>query len=129
MAFQPKFDAVIFDLDGVITDTAALHAAAWKEMFDDVLNEITDTSGGKQPPFDKKEDYLRYVDGKPKQNAWTSLSEIPTHTEESDAMSKSLKKCGFKFVGSTICYAFMQAVGMVNDHTTDCFRYKELLQG
>jgi alpha,alpha-trehalase len=63
-----RFDAVIFDLDGVITDTAALHAAAWKEMFDDVLNEISDTTGGKQAPFDKKEDYLRYVDGKPRQD-------------------------------------------------------------
>lgn len=68
----------------------------------------------------------RYVDGKPKQNAWKALSEIPTQTPESDAMSKDLKKCGCSFVGSTICYAFMQAVGMVNDHTIDCFRYTEL---
>lgn len=70
----------------------------------------------------------RYVGGKPKQNAWTSLSEIPAHTKESDAMSKDLKKRGCSFVGSTICYAFMQAVGMVNDHTTNCFRYTELKQ-
>jgi DNA-3-methyladenine glycosylase I len=68
----------------------------------------------------------RYVDGKPRQNAWKTLSEIPPHTPESDAMSKDLKKRGCSFVGSTICYAFMQAVGMVNDHTTDCFRYVEL---
>ena len=68
----------------------------------------------------------RYVGGKPKQNSWKSLPDIPTHTKESDAMSKDLKKRGCSFVGSTICYAFMQAVGMVNDHTIDCFRYAEL---
>jgi trehalose 6-phosphate phosphatase len=61
-----RFDAVIFDLDGVITDTAALHAAAWKEMFDDVLKAIAKSSGNRQRPFDTKEDYLRYVDGKPR---------------------------------------------------------------
>ncbi|MDO8990468.1 MAG: DNA-3-methyladenine glycosylase I [Sideroxyarcus sp.] len=68
----------------------------------------------------------QFVDGKPKQNAWRSLAQIPASTKESDAMSKELKRRGFKFVGSTICYAHMQATGMVNDHTTDCFRYKEL---
>jgi DNA-3-methyladenine glycosylase I len=65
----------------------------------------------------------QFVSGKPKQNCWKSIAEAPTKTPESDAMSKDLLKRGFKFVGSTICYAFMQAVGMVNDHTTDCFRY------
>ena len=64
-----------------------------------------------------------FVGGKPTKNKWKNLSEIPATTPESDAMSKDLKKRGFKFVGSTICYAFMQAVGMVNDHTVDCFRY------
>ncbi len=59
-------------------------------------------------------------------NKFKHLKEVPPKTEISDAMSKDLKKLGFKFVGSTICYAFMQAVGMVNDHTTDCFRYKAL---
>jgi len=68
----------------------------------------------------------RYIDGVPKQNAWKSMAEIPSKTEISDAMSKDLKKRGLTFVGSMICYAFMQAVGMVNDHTTDCFRYKEI---
>ncbi len=68
----------------------------------------------------------QFVNYKPIINSWNSLKEIPTKTTESDLMSKDLKKRGFKFVGSTICYAFMQAVGMVNDHTTDCFRYKEL---
>jgi DNA-3-methyladenine glycosylase I len=68
----------------------------------------------------------QFVEGKPKQNAWRSLADIPASTPKSDAMSKELKRRGFKFVGSTICYAFMQATGMVNDHTTDCFRHKEL---
>ena len=68
----------------------------------------------------------RFVDGRPVQNHWTSLSNVPASTAVSDAMSKELKRRGFKFVGSTICYAFMQATGMVNDHTTDCFRYKQL---
>ncbi|GAB4367104.1 MAG: DNA-3-methyladenine glycosylase I [Calditrichia bacterium] len=69
----------------------------------------------------------QFVRGKPIINAWKKIEDIPTRTPESDAMSKDLKKRGFKFVGSTICYAFMQAVWMVNDHTVDCFRYKELL--
>ncbi|MBL8252956.1 MAG: DNA-3-methyladenine glycosylase I [Candidatus Competibacter sp.] len=68
----------------------------------------------------------RYVDGKPKQNAWRSLAEVPARTAEAEAMSRDLKRLGFSFVGPTICYAFMQAAGMVNDHTTDCFRHREL---
>jgi DNA-3-methyladenine glycosylase I len=59
-------------------------------------------------------------------NAWRTHQELPAKTAESDVMSKDLKRRGFRFVGSTICYAFMQAVGMVNDHATDCFRYAEL---
>lgn len=70
----------------------------------------------------------RYVDGIPVQNKWKAVAEIPPKTLLSDAMSRDLKKRGFNFVGSTICYAFMQAVGMVNDHTTDCFRYKEIVK-
>ena len=66
-----------------------------------------------------------FVGGKPIQNARKLLKEIPPRTPESDAMSKDLLKRGFKFVGSTICYAFMQAVGMVNDHTVDCFRHRQ----
>jgi len=69
----------------------------------------------------------QFVGGKPKVNHWKSLSELPAKTLESDKMSKDLQKYGFKFVGSTICYAFMQAVGMVSDHTVDCFRYKEVM--
>jgi DNA-3-methyladenine glycosylase I len=74
--------------------------------------------------FDK---YIwKFVDGRTKINSWKELKQIPATSPESDAMSKDLKARGFKFVGSTICYAFMQAAGMVNDHTVDCFRYKEL---
>lgn len=68
----------------------------------------------------------RFVDGTPKVNQWRSLSEIPAETDESRALSKDLLKRGFKFVGATICYAFMQACGLVNDHTVDCFRYEQL---
>ena len=67
-----------------------------------------------------------FVGNEPKQNAWKSIKEVPAKTPESDAMSKDLKRRGFKFVGSTICYAFMQAVGMVNDHLVGCFRHGEL---
>jgi len=67
----------------------------------------------------------QFTGGKSIQNRFRSMREIPAHTAESDAMSKDLKKRGFKFVGSTICYANMQATGMVNDHTVDCFRYRE----
>lgn len=67
-----------------------------------------------------------FVEGKPIQNLWENVSMIPATTAESDRMSKELKRRGFKFVGSTICYAYMQAVGMVNDHVIDCFRYRSL---
>jgi DNA-3-methyladenine glycosylase I len=68
----------------------------------------------------------QFVGGRQKQNKWRSQNHVPTSTPESDAMSKELKRRGFKFVGTTICYAYMQAVGMVNDHTTNCFRFIEL---
>lgn len=67
-----------------------------------------------------------FVDGETVQNAWSTLADAPTRTAASDAMSKDLKQRGFKFVGTTICYAYMQATGMVNDHTIDCFRHQEL---
>jgi DNA-3-methyladenine glycosylase I len=77
--------------------------------------------------FDK---YIwRFTDGKPKQNAWKTHKRVPARTTASDAMSKDLQKRGFRFVGSTICYALMQATGMVNDHVVGCFRYKELGDG
>jgi DNA-3-methyladenine glycosylase I len=68
----------------------------------------------------------QFVDGRPMRNSFTTLSQIPPRTEQSDAMSKDLRKRGFNFVGSTICYAFMQATGMVNDHLITCFRHEEV---
>jgi len=78
--------------------------------------------------LDSLSDYLwSFVDGEPKVNRFRTLGEIPAETAESKAMSKDLKKRGFRFVGPTVCYAFMQACGLVNDHTVDCFRYDEVL--
>ena len=71
----------------------------------------------------------QFIGGSPRKNAWRSLKGMPAHTPESDAISKDLKKRAFSFVESTICYVFMQATGMVNDHTTDCFRYEEVGSG
>lgn len=79
--------------------------------------------------FSTFDSYLwRYVDGLPQQNAWTSIAELPAKTKTSEMMSKDLKKRGFNFVGPTICYAFMQSVGMVNDHTINCFRHEQVKQ-
>jgi DNA-3-methyladenine glycosylase I len=81
-----------------------------------------------QNEFGSFDTYIwRFVDGRPKVNVWNSIADIPARSPESDALSKDLIQRGFKFVGSTICYAHMQATGMVNDHTTDCFRYNELI--
>ena len=80
-----------------------------------------------QKEFGSFDKYLwQFVGGKPIVNRWTKMSQVPAKTKESDAMSKDLLKRGFKFVGSTICYAFMQATGMVNDHTVDCWRWKKV---
>lgn len=80
-----------------------------------------------QVEFGKFSHYIwQFVGNKPLQNHWQTFAAIPVSTPESDTMSKDLKKRGFKFVGSTICYAYMQAMGMVNDHTTDCFRHRIL---
>jgi DNA-3-methyladenine glycosylase I len=80
-----------------------------------------------QDEFGSFDAYLwRFVGANPKRNRWRTLREIPGRTHEADALSKDLRRRGFKFVGATICYAFMQAVGMVNDHTVDCFRYAEV---
>jgi len=82
-----------------------------------------------QAEFGSFDAYLwNWVDGIPIQNHWATLEAVPARTELSDALSKDLKKRGFKFVGSVICYAFMQAIGMVNDHTITCFRHAELAQ-
>ncbi|MFZ5831171.1 MAG: DNA-3-methyladenine glycosylase I [Planctomycetota bacterium] len=80
-----------------------------------------------QEEFGSFDEYVwAFVGGRPKQNAWKSMKAVPARSSESDAMSKDLQQRGFKFVGTTICYAFMQAVGMVNDHVVDCFRHVEL---
>ena len=80
-----------------------------------------------QTEFGSFDAYIwRFVDGRQVVNTWQAIKQIPAHTEQSDAMSKDLRKRGFNFVGTTICYAFMQAVGMVNDHLTGCFRYGQL---
>jgi len=80
-----------------------------------------------QKEFGSFDAYIwRFVGGRPKTNRWTTLAQIPARTEESDAMSRALRERGFGFVGSTICYAYMQAVGMVNDHVIQCFRHREV---
>ena len=80
-----------------------------------------------QQEFGSFDRYIwQFVDGKPIRNAWKEMTDIPASTPASIAMSRDLKKRGFKFVGPTICYAFMQAVGMVNDHVVECFRYREI---
>jgi DNA-3-methyladenine glycosylase I len=80
-----------------------------------------------QGEFGSFDSYIwQFIGGKPRINEWRSLKLVPARTPESDAMSKDLQRRGFKFVGSTICYAFMQAIGMVNDHLVDCIRYKAL---
>ena len=83
-----------------------------------------------QEEFTSFDRYIwQFIGGKPRTNAWRSGERILSRTPESDAMSRDLKKRGFNFVGSTICYAFMQAVGIVNDHMVDCFRYPEIRDG
>lgn len=80
-----------------------------------------------QESFGSFDRYIwQFVEGETVQNAWPTMAEVPARTAASDAMSKDLKQRGFKFVGTTICYAYMQAAGMVNDHTVDCFRHREL---
>lgn len=83
-----------------------------------------------QREFGSFDDYIwRFVDGRPRINRWRRLSQIPARTSQSDAMSADLRRRGFGFVGSTICYAYMQAAGLVNDHLTGCFRYAVLAGG
>ncbi len=82
-----------------------------------------------QEEFGSFDAYIwRFVGGKPIQNTWTEMAQIPAKSAEAEALSKDLIRRGFKFVGPTICYAHMQATGMVNDHTIDCFRYQEVQQ-
>ncbi len=114
---QKKIDALLLD-KGIIRNKLKVQSAVTNaKAFLDVQKEFGS--------FDK---YIwSFVDNKPIVQGWTKMSQIPATTKESDALSKDLKKRGFKFVGSTIIYAHMQACGLVNDHTTDCFRYQEIL--
>ena len=103
---------------GIIRNTLKIEAA--------VVNARSFLSIQKE--FGSFDTYIwQFVGGRTLKNRWKTMSEIPAFTDESTAMSNDLKKRGFKFVGPTICYAFMQAAGMVNDHTLDCFRYNEVL--
>jgi DNA-3-methyladenine glycosylase I len=102
---------------GIVRNRLKIHSAVLNA---EALIEI-------QKEFGSFDYYIwKFVDGKPIQNKWKKIEEIPSSTTESEKMSSDLKKRGFKFVGPTICYAFMQAVGMVNDHVVGCFRHSEL---
>lgn len=111
---RKKYESLLIDA-GIIRNRAKINATITNaQKFLEVQKEFK--------TFDK---YIwQFVANKPKLNELTNLSQIPTKSTESDEMSKDLTKRGFKFVGSTICYAFMQAAGLVNDHMTSCFRYK-----
>jgi DNA-3-methyladenine glycosylase I len=115
---QNKFNELLGDA-GIIRNRLKIESAIRNaRAFLEVSEEFGSFSG-----------YIwQFVNGRPIKNHWRGLSELPAKTAESDNMSHDLKKRGFNFVGSTICYAFMQAVGMVNDHTIDCFRYEEVNQ-
>ncbi len=113
----PKVEALLSD-PGIIRNRLKILATIQNAQ---AFLKIQDTLGS----FDH---YLwQFVSGKPIVNQWESHQEVPASTALSDALSKDLKQKGFKFVGSTICYSFMQAVGMINDHTIDCFRHHELI--
>ena len=112
-----KIESLLQDA-GIVRNRLKLAAAVVNaQKFLDVQNE-----------FGSFDQFIwQFVEGRPIQNKWRSQGHVPASTPVSDAMGKELKRRGFKFVGTTICYAYMQAVGMVNDHTANCFRYAELL--
>jgi DNA-3-methyladenine glycosylase I len=115
---QRQIDRLLSD-SGIVRNRLKIAAAVQNAM---AFLRVREEFGS----FDK---YIwQFVGGAPRQNARRTMKQVPARTEESDAMSKDLVRRGFKFVGTTICYAFMQAVGMVNDHLVDCFRYAELAQ-
>ncbi|MBU0993261.1 MAG: DNA-3-methyladenine glycosylase I [Proteobacteria bacterium] len=113
---EKKINTLMNDA-GIIRNRLKIHAAIKNaSAFLDIVNM-----------FGSFDAYIwQFTDGVPITNSWTHISEIPPETDVSVAMSKDLKKRGFTFVGPTICYAFMQAIGMVNDHVVTCFRYREL---
>ena len=113
---QKKIDTLLNDT-GIIRNKLKIHSTITNAA---LFQKIQEEFGS----FDK---YIwSFVGGRPKVNKWKTIKPIPATSAESDAMSKDLKQRGFKFVGSTICYAFMQAAGLVNDHVIGCFRYNEL---
>jgi DNA-3-methyladenine glycosylase I len=116
-----RFDArrvrALMDDEGIVRNRAKIEAAVANAR---AFLKVRDECGS----FDA---YVwRFVGGRPKRNAWRTLRQIPSSTRESEAMSRDLKARGFRFVGPTICYAHMQATGMVNDHLVHCFRYREV---
>lgn len=115
--FTDKKLEKILENPGIIRNRLKVFSARTNaRLFQDVQSE-----------FGSFDAYIwQFVDGETIQNKFKTMKQVPASTSESDAMSKDLKKRGFKFIGTTICYAYMQAVGMVNDHTTDCFRHAEL---
>jgi len=109
--------AALLENPGIVRNRLKITAAVENAK---AFLQVQDEFGG----FDS---YIwQFVGGRPKKNGWRTFRDVPTRTEESDAMSKDLRHRGFKFVGSTICYAFMQAIGMVNDHERKCFRWSQL---
>jgi DNA-3-methyladenine glycosylase I len=113
---QRKLDTLLAN-PGIVRNRLKIHAAVRNAQAFLML----------QQHFGSFDAYVwRFVDGQPRQNAWRTRHEVPARTPESDALSQDLRRRGFMFVGSTICYALMQAVGMVNDHLVDCFRYAEI---
>ena len=116
-AYAPDKVAALLADPGIVRNRAKVQAAIDNaQAFLDVQHE-----------FGSFDAYIwRFVGGRPRQNTWLSLGDLPAQTAESQAMSKDLLRRGFRFVGPTICYAFMQAVGMVNDHVVTCFRYPDI---
>jgi len=109
--------AALLENPGIVRNRLKIAAAVQNAQ---AFLRVQDELGGFDP-------YIwKFVDGKPKKNHWKALDQLPARTAESDAMSKDLRRRGFKFVGSTICYAFMQATGMVNDHVRSCFRWSQV---
>lgn len=136
LAKRENYRRVFFDFD-VAKVARMSEAAQAKALLDPgivrnqlkVASAVTNAKAflAVQKEFGSFDAYIwSFVGGNPKVNRFKSMKEVPAKTAESDAMSKDLKKRGFKFVGSTICYAYMQAVGMVNDHLVGCFRYKQI---
>lgn len=117
--YTEEYKAFLLTQEGIIRNKLKINALVINaEKFLEVQKE-----------FGSFSNYIwKFVDNKPIVNHWKDASELPTSSEISNMMSKDLKKRGFKFVGTTICYAFMEAVGLVNDHTIDCYRHKEIIE-